>query len=588
MAKKIKRKDAATTVSRRTPRSHKKELNFEDPEEDDKKNKVEELEKEEKTEEDAESSGEQSAWEYYMDRIEDSVTFPNVFQLALIFFLANMVFLLYTQGKDDLRQKNDVKDTTEEDQGDPLWPIVTGGLAGGAAFLQLIVVCYSSYKNYTGRLAATEDEDEKEAIEKPQLPEFGYIYAIFAPLAVSLIKYPAKIAAIAPCIAQVPYLNPMVKVVVSFVTMYQIGIESKDATFFEIALSPLVLAASYFLLEHFLKESLSITERTLFSYLAVALLVFVDDNSDVSLVIFQKLFMAFGAGLGLAACLGDIYRSQTPGSIAQKAVLTVIYVVFFGNSIVLSYKFLYPILGQAPWTWIVDYIRTDPQKLAIFKLWATSSAVFVPSILTFAKYIPFELRRKVWHFAIFAALAYPIIIEPQLTSLALVGLFGVFCLVELARAYDLPPFGGFLRKILAPFEDKKDSKGPFVLSYLLLVLGVAVPLWLNNCSVGGSSVIGLITLGLGDSLASLIGKAVGKIYWPETSKTAEGSFFFLISTALALYGYQTQEKVGYDDYAILITSFITAALEGNLQINDNLLVPVMGWISLEVLQRARY
>ncbi|QPG74132.1 hypothetical protein FOA43_001454 [Brettanomyces nanus] len=527
---------------------------------------------------DLESDELRSAYSYYTDLLDESIKLPNVIQLMVIFFIANMMFIYYTQKIDQ-----------DNGESDPMWPFIYGGLAVITALVEVIMLCIISYRNYKAKVNGAEDEEEKKAISKPQLPEFSLIYSIFVPLTVTLMYFPSKMPVIIACIVQVPYMNPIVRILVSYVAMYQIGSGPYTITFYEMLSTPIVFASSYTLLEHFIASSLSVTERSMFSYLVVALLVFADESTcDISLVIFQKLVLAFGISLALTSCLVGFYKSRQQGTLLKKVTLLLIYVVFIGSGFTLSYRFLKPILGKAPWFWIAEYIAQDAVKSTIFKAWITSSVVLVPSILYLAKKIPFGFRRKIWHFVTLTALGYPITVEPQLTSLALVGLFCIFAIVELIRANNLPPFGGFIRKILIPFQDRKDTEGAYVLSYLFLVLGVALPLWLSNCTGTQGSVIGLVVLGLGDSFASLIGKSMGQLYWPEASKTIEGSFFFFFFTAFALYTYQNVGENSYDNYSLLLTPVITAILEGNMSMNDNVVVPVIGLICLDLIQQVRY
>ncbi|CAG8487057.1 15377_t:CDS:2 [Racocetra fulgida] len=46
---------------------------------------------------------------------------------------------------------------------------------------------------------------------------------------------------------------------------------------------------------------------------------------------------------------------------------------------------------------------------------------------------------------------------------------------------------------------------------------------------------GILTLGLGDAMASIIGKRYGRRRWPGTSKTVEGTIAFIISHLLGAF-----------------------------------------------------
>lgn len=582
MPRKDRKKPSGMVIANRGKKSRGKKLVYQD-EASSEKQKGEKDDEQEK-DEDANEGNLGGIVSYYMDVLADSMTIPKVIQLLGIFFLGNLIFVLFNQ-------QAALVSEDEKETNDPWWPVVIGGMALGANLLQLLVVCYNSYKNYTAKSEKLEKEGkagEIKTLEKPQLPEFEYIYAVFVPLAVTLLIAPSKLPVVASCIAQVPYLKLPVRVAVSYVTVYQLGTGGGDCTGTQIVLAPIVLAATYLILDKFVASSISLTEKMLLSHLSVALLLLVDDSTDVTLVIFRALAISFGEALFLALCLKDLYKAQKPGSIRSKALLFVIYAVFLGNGIIMSSKFLYPALQRQPWAWLSSFIAESETRSFIFKVWLASSLTITPAVLTFGNKFAFGMRRKIWHFAIFLALSLPVVLDPQLCSMALVGLFGIFSLIEIVRANSIPPFGSWIRSLLLPFEDNKDKRGTYVFSYVYLVLGVALPLWFNNCENRGSSLIGLVCLGLGDSLASLLGKAIGVLYWPEGSKTIEGSFVFCLSTVAGLCFYQKYEEDDFNIYAILTTSIVTAVFEGNMSINDNILVPVLGWLCMEASERMRY
>lgn len=53
----------------------------------------------------------------------------------------------------------------------------------------------------------------------------------------------------------------------------------------------------------------------------------------------------------------------------------------------------------------------------------------------------------------------------------------------------------------------------------------------------------LFILGIGDSFAAIIGSTIGKIKYPNSNRTLEGSFAFLLSSTLAHYLYNGEFKI---------------------------------------------
>lgn len=119
------------------------------------------------------------------------------------------------------------------------------------------------------------------------------------------------------------------------------------------------------------------------------------------------------------------------------------------------------------------------------------------------------------------------IFKPAFMHLAFSLAFAAFIFAEYIRYYALYPFGATLHVFLAEFTDHKDS-GPVILSHFYLLTGCAGPLWIEGSSQITQQ-IGVLVLGVGDALASIVGRRYGRMYWPGSSKTVEGSVAFVSS-----------------------------------------------------------
>src|SRR5690606_34478248 len=120
-------------------------------------------------------------------------------------------------------------------------------------------------------------------------------------------------------------------------------------------------------------------------------------------------------------------------------------------------------------------------------------------------------------------------IDPAFAALALSIVLGVFLILDLIRASQLPPLSKPIATFLAPYVDGRDFRGPVVISHIFLLIGCAIPLWLalaalprtgTGYSAGWelrtrdvSMVSGVICVGLGDAAASLIGRRYGHRKW---------------------------------------------------------------------------
>ena len=92
-------------------------------------------------------------------------------------------------------------------------------------------------------------------------------------------------------------------------------------------------------------------------------------------------------------------------------------------------------------------------------------------------------------------------------------------------SYQIYPYGGYCRRISASITDYRDS-GKLVLTPVYLLFGLAVPIWLDLLRFGRlrlSSLAGLVSVGIGDSMASIVGKRYGRNYWFRDGKSLEGT-----------------------------------------------------------------
>jgi len=99
------------------------------------------------------------------------------------------------------------------------------------------------------------------------------------------------------------------------------------------------------------------------------------------------------------------------------------------------------------------------------------------------------------------------------------------------------------------FLDHRDG-GTAILSHFYLLTGCSGSLWLE----GSSQLLqftGILTLGLGDAAASIVGRRLGVHRWsPTTNKTLEGSLAFIFSVfasavLLRLFGYVEPFSVSF-------------------------------------------
>lgn len=127
------------------------------------------------------------------------------------------------------------------------------------------------------------------------------------------------------------------------------------------------------------------------------------------------------------------------------------------------------------------------------------------------------------------------------------------------------------------FLDNKDA-GTAIISHFYLLTGCANSVWFE----GPSKLLhftGLLALGVGDALASVVGKRLGRNRWsPSNQKTGEGTITFIFSvtlSALILRFLGLTEEFSVFRYACVVA--LSSLLEAFSVQNDNLILPVYLW-----------
>ncbi|KAH7106257.1 hypothetical protein BKA62DRAFT_740854 [Auriculariales sp. MPI-PUGE-AT-0066] len=196
------------------------------------------------------------------------------------------------------------------------------------------------------------------------------------------------------------------------------------------------------------------------------------------------------------------------------------------------------------------------------------------------KHVPtlgLNARRKFFHALAVVMFVPGIAVDPAFTHLSFSAAFSLFTFAEYVRYFALYPFGAAVHVFLSEFLDHKDS-GTAILSHFYLLAGCALSLWLE----GSSRILeytGVLSLGVGDAMASIVGKRVGRRRWSEASgKTIEGSAALVgsvLACALVLRALGLAETFSIWRYGVVCC--MGALLEALSVQNDNLTLPLLMW-----------
>ncbi|XP_053405946.1 dolichol kinase-like [Mercenaria mercenaria] len=196
--------------------------------------------------------------------------------------------------------------------------------------------------------------------------------------------------------------------------------------------------------------------------------------------------------------------------------------------------------------------------------------------------------RKFFHVAMICVYVPGLMLCPNLLYLASIVIAAVLIILEVIRVLKLQPFGPILDEYLWVFLDEQDT-GDLILTPIYLLLGCSLPLWWNYkqqrppCSL--SMYAGLISVGVGDGIASVIGRKFGRHKWPGRKKSIEGTSAAFISQIIAVqllsFGNIPGAVVSME---MIFCLALISLLEAFTSQIDNLVVPMFAWVLLATIE----
>lgn len=409
------------------------------------------------------------------------------------------------------------------------------------------------------------------------LPEFNHIYLALVPMLYLVIHFDRDLVL---CNASLNYfvLDKMHPILSGFssIVFYQTFTEAEDIMRF------VQFMAFFYFCTYALNSGGDETAcRAETHLLAVLLTNLVFDHSIVfahlSLTIAQKLLLSFFVATLLASQVFDF--------LPQLAGVGLWIAVFYGLTV---YQ-LTAVLESHPLVWLYHYIHDDADRLSLTIVWAGALAVLVPAVFLLAPRLSLNIRRKIWHFAIVIMMTWTrsiLTTQIDFTVLALLGTILVFGIIELARSQKIWLVGPWLQQVLLPFQDAKDQ-GHLNLLYVYLLIGVSWPIVYDYILFGTTAslnrYLGLISLGLGDAMALIIGRRFGTFKWKGSNKSIQGSTAFVVTVVACCvavdYSMSSTRPGNYIPVKnwenVVVATVITAVLEGTSNMNDNLMVPLV-------------
>ncbi|XP_076104228.1 dolichol kinase-like isoform X1 [Mytilus galloprovincialis] len=281
-----------------------------------------------------------------------------------------------------------------------------------------------------------------------------------------------------------------------------------------------------------------------------------------------KIAMLAILGVFLASVLLHLIREYT-----SKLKFYIVY------SLVIGVFLIFGLPRQNPIVILVEYFSGNLIRFYLVTWYGLLTAITVMYMLLHSKQTSVSTAtRKFFHVIIVAVYIPGLLLDPTFLTTASLLAFCVMCVIETLRHMDVQPFGRLIEEKYKLFLDKQDE-GPLALTPIYLIFGLSLPLWMSfifRIQVSDISVYaGVISVGIGDAMASVIGSKIGRVKWPGSSKTVEGSLASLLSQIVTLYCLQYTGKVESSwTFITLIAVTITTVLEAVTTQIDNLVLPL--------------
>lgn len=238
-----------------------------------------------------------------------------------------------------------------------------------------------------------------------------------------------------------------------------------------------------------------------------------------------------------------------------------------------------------PFLWVLDFVFSEPiKRLSLCIYWIGVICVSVFRFYNISKSSKVEriLLRKYYHLVAVLMFLPALVFQPKFLDLAFGAAFAVFLVLEIIRVWRIWPLGHLVHQFMNAFTDHRDSD-ILIVSHFSLLLGCALPKWMSTGFNDRplAPFAGIVSLGIGDTMASMVGHKYGVLRWSKTGKkTVEGtaagitSVLAVCSVLLPLLA-STGFILSQHWLSLLVAVIVSGLLEAFTTQLDNAFIPLV-------------
>ncbi|KAK5982491.1 Phosphatidate cytidylyltransferase [Trichostrongylus colubriformis] len=288
------------------------------------------------------------------------------------------------------------------------------------------------------------------------------------------------------------------------------------------------------------------------------------------------------AEVAVGATAAIVVISSVLSYVNQPAIINAVVLVTIGAAMTL-YSFLVKVsLLELPmflWRIVFDSTNSRVILLLFWILNVVASIAF--GIFVSSTGMSSTVHRKFFHLTVSLIYVSGLFFDRDFVWLSGWLMICIFVIIEVLRFLEVPPWAEHLNNFLLVFKDEQDSA--ILLTPIFLITGVFLPLFLspNDKSPNLYHLAGVASVGVGDSMAAIIGSKFGKTKWPRRNKTVEGSVAMAVSIAVFLVLARPFCVFRASSYLVIaFVSLVLAGIEAFTDNIDNIILPIVGYLLL--------